>query len=792
MRLFSVSMILAVIFCAPFSRAEEYPDWQGFPPFVTVDDICEFDGEIYAATAGGLMRYNPETNNYHLYYKNNGLPNNTIQAVATTSEAVYLGFFEDGLWRFEPDTETFTQVIFPEYHIKTSEFPSGIAVYDIVVMDDNKLYVAHSVGIDRLDLANNGIKAFTKLGNDFSEQLAVKRIRIDSGRIWACTDAGLASADESDPNLEFPDHWDNYSYTDSNNRLASINDFAVSNGIPLAITNLGYILLVETATKTMARWTTLSEDGRRIEMTSFAKAPDGRTVVAGSRQEDNSFIGGVYLQSGTGLYLISAKYADINTLFNDSAGRLWIGTEVNGLQCYTEDGFIDVPKPSDVYNNVFYTISLADNDIIWTSSAYRDLTLFASFQRFDGESWSNYPSSFFEWSFRVVSSFVDSRNTVWLATWGKGVYVVEDDGTVSIENDTIIRIDEEEEIVKATDQRHYNVASDICEDGKGNIWIANWMLPPASHGLESIATSGAVVVDGYPVTKYQHYSPADGNFPDDSAYIRVIEADDDGWVWCGMHTEGLLGIYVGDDPFDKSDYDSSVHVKNLRIVDGIHAVRIDALAPDMNGNVWVGSQGGLNLVEKKGGLDLAVSSFNDQIEDVSTAVQAVTVDHNNNKWVGTADGLVKLDENNEYETEYTTSNSGIFANDIYSLTYDDEKDVLWIGTIAGLCRFDVKSGEMNGAESDIRVYPNPFEIWGYDSFATFPGLKENTVVKIYSFNGEFLNEVGASVSDSGSSASAQWDGRNFEGGYVGSGVYFFTGTDVNGNNFRDKMVVIRR
>ena len=58
------------------------------------------------------------------------------------------------------------------------------------------------------------------------------------------------------------------------------------------------------------------------------------------------------------------------------------------------------------------------------------------------------------------------------------------------------------------------------------------------------------------------------------------------------------------------------------------------------------------------------------------------------------------------------------------------------------------------------------------------------------FNGELVNEI---ISDEGNeSSTVVWNGNNFKGEFVGSGVYFFTGTDSNGHVFREKMVVIRR
>ena len=786
MRTVRILLLTLLLFHTVTSFADEFSDWQGYPPFVTINDLAEHEGLIYGATKGGLFRYDPLTQNYTEYFKGRGLPNNNVTAVAATSDALYLGFEEDGLWRFEFETETFKQVLFPEYHIKTSENPAGIAINDILVSNDDIIYVAHASGIDRLDLANNGIKAYTNLGADFPENLAVTRVRIIDDILYACTNIGLATAEETDPNLEFSNRWNNYQSVGTS--IYGVSDVTKISGRVLAASNSIHVFFVNTDQNTLDNYAKVKNN---YFIRSFATISDGRTLVAANKKNDYTYNGSLYQLAGTGLFDIDASYTDIATMLPGSDGKLWIGTVLNGLQCYTDLGYIDIPKTSELRNNNFYSLALGRNDVIWTACAYRDVSLLSTFQRFDGETWSNYPNSFFSPSYRVVSTFVDSGDTVWLATWGKGVYIVNDDGSAEIENDSFVHVDDEKVIIKPTLERGTVYATDFREDKHGNVWIANFMHPPGEIKVEPIASSGAVVVDGYPITKFKQYSPAYEGLP--TAFIYQICPDDDGWVWLGTHAEGVVGLFVGDDPFDKRDFDNNKHVKKLKTEQGILSTRIAAIDFDQNGDVWVGSAGGLNRIEKDG-LDLTVTDENEILSTSSTStITAIKIDQFNNKWIGTeGGGLVKINADNEVEEIYLTSNSGIFSNFILSLNYDDSKDVLWIGTATGLNRFDVFADVIESADLDVRVYPNPFEIWGYDSRATFPGLESGSSIKIYSFNGDLLNEAASESSSGNGGASASWDGRNFDGNYVGTGVYFFTGTALDGHTFKDKMVVIRR
>ena len=107
-------------------------------------------------------------------------------------------------------------------------------------------------------------------------------------------------------------------------------------------------------------------------------------------------------------------------------------------------------------------------------------------------------------------------------------------------------------------------------------------------------------------------------------------------------------------------------------------------------------------------------------------------------------------------------------------------------------RFDVLGSSITEASENIHVYPNPFEIWGYDSKAVFTNLKPGEKVRIYTFTGVLVNELTASENSGNGVSEVEWNGLNFEGNYVGSGVFFFTGIDTNGRGFKGKMVVVRR
>ena len=205
--------VLAVFFMPIMNtiHAAEYPEWEGFPSMFTIQGMVEYNGAIYCASKGGLSRYDPATQEYTLYFKNHGLLSNDVRSIAATTDAIYLGFENDGLVRFHPDTGKYEQILFPEYVTNTQR----LAVRKIFAKNDSILYIGHAKGVDRINIFTKELRTFTNLGKNIPEESPVNDVNVFKGKIWVCTDFGLAVADEDNPDLEIADSWKNYKYSDS-------------------------------------------------------------------------------------------------------------------------------------------------------------------------------------------------------------------------------------------------------------------------------------------------------------------------------------------------------------------------------------------------------------------------------------------------------------------------------------------------------------------------------------------------------------------------------------------------
>ena len=146
------------------------------------------------------------------------------------------------------------------------------------------------------------------------------------------------------------------------------------------------------------------------------------------------------------------------------------------------------------------------------------------------------------------------------------------------------------------------------------------------------------------------------------------------------------------------------------------------------------------------------------------------MDGANRKWVGTLDnGLYVLSPDAlTVEEHFTTANSPLFSNEIWSIACHPTSGEVMIGTRAGLLSYQarVSTPAASLEISNIRVYPNPVRP-NYLGNITLDGLVADAEVRVVSADGRLVAR-GMSLG-----GSFTWDGRTVQGERAASGVYYF-------------------
>ena len=88
-------------------------------------------------------------------------------------------------------------------------------------------------------------------------------------------------------------------------------------------------------------------------------------------------------------------------------------------------------------------------------------------------------------------------------------------------------------------------------------------------------------------------------------------------------------------------------------------------------------------------------------------------------------------------------------------------------------------------DRELRVFPNPVRP-DYNGLIAIKGFVEDSDVRITDANGQMV----AHLKSLG--GQAVWDGRNFEGNKVASGVYFvFSSANEGNNKAKGKFLIVR-
>jgi hypothetical protein len=152
----------------------------------------------------------------------------------------------------------------------------------------------------------------------------------------------------------------------------------------------------------------------------------------------------------------------------------------------------------------------------------------------------------------------------------------------------------------------------------------------------------------------------------------------------------------------------------------------------------------------------------------------IAVDGANRKWFGTTSGLfVTSADGREEIAKFNTDNSPLSSNNITALAIRPNGEV-FIGTDKGLMSYRsdaTEGGTFNKPEDQILAFPNPVRP-DYQGPIAVKGFARDANIKITDANGSIVFETKAL------GGQAIWDGKDFNGRRVSTGVYFVLATNT--------------
>ncbi|TRX20462.1 response regulator [Flavobacterium franklandianum] len=361
------------------------------------------------------------------------------------------------------------------------------------------------------------------------------------------------------------------------------------------------------------------------------------------------------------------KSTDLNSLLGDFVpqmceskdGKIWVATNF-GISVldkknytftnYTNDGFDN----NSLLDNGLNAIFADEKDNIWVGSIAGLSIKEAATSKFPVFSYNpGKPEGL--GSKEVFSIYQDSKNRIWLGL-RNGVDLFNRESVTF---------------------KHYNTqpnglrvgtVTSMLEDRNKKIWLGTF-----EQGLLSFN------VDKNTYEVYEGIDPVT-NIKAPIRDIWFIREDVKGELYIASFSSGIYKYNRDDNQFYRLHWEG----KNIPFL-GINCFYIDS-----KNNLWLGSiQDGLIKINKEKGIYKIFKNDPKNSKSISDyLISTIYEDRKGNLWIGTQAGLNRLNADNTF-THYSEKNG--LANNFINGILEDDKGALWLSTNSGISEFNIDS-----------------------------------------------------------------------------------------------------
>jgi len=349
---------------------------------------------------------------------------------------------------------------------------------------------------------------------------------------------------------------------------------------------------------------------------------------------------GLYKLKNDEAIFVGDKYGigktNINYLYKDKQGNIWIATFGKGLICIPKSSFISYTEsnglPKNVTNNIVYHPNLQG----FLIASFDGLYFFKNDEFLEIESnffLSNNAKKTSNYNF-IYNVAVDADNQIYFFN----------------------KLYHEEEIKKSTFQNIPVLATfEFCQ------------LPASKNIIARVNKNTKQVI--HSKDNFKH------DLPFNYQNLNTVFCDYKGRYWINSSEQGINGIQMYND--GKSIYFYH-QVENYP--DALTKGKLLSLA-QIKDTVYLGTN--IGLIEYKNG-DFFESELNSQLNGIS--IKALVADKQDGLWIGTTNGLCYSKKN---QLKHFTTENGLVSNEINCLALNNN-DSLLVGTNAGISLLGLK------------------------------------------------------------------------------------------------------
>ena len=387
----------------------------------------------------------------------------------------------------------------------------------------------------------------------------------------------------------------------------------------------------------------------------------------------------------------------IEDIFQDSEGYIWLGTN-DGLNRYNGYEF-------KIYNYEEYQNSISHNGITdITEDKYGNIWV----NTVSGVNKINKKTEKISNYTEINGKIKEDSTTEIIVTKDNNILVGTYEG-LNIYNSKEDRFDV---ILEQKDGILSSCIYSIDKDINGNIWIGTEL------GLNKLSKDFKVLE----------------TYPSESEIYNIFCDDENGFVWAGSDSSGLLKI-------DTKTKEVKQYINNIEDLNSLPANQVGAIIRDSKGNLWVGTTNGLaRYNEKNDSFDVYKNKVYDKNSLVYNDVRSIIEDREGVLWVGTYSGISIFDTESSIKYYNAGLDDGyLLSENMVHGIYEDDEGYLWVGSrtkgVNIIDRENNTSKSINMENNNVIQSNSINDITGYKDFifvATDAGVlkinkKENTI-----------------------------------------------------------------
>ena len=641
--------------------------------------------------------------------------------------------------------------------IKRSTITGNKTIYDIYCKD-GLAYLSSGLGVIVVNLSKYEIKDTWFIGNNGSH-VKINGFTSDGSLFYAATSEGLKSISINSPNISNYAFWQNIS-SQTGLLDGSINNIVTTNNKVIA--QKGDSLYILNGSNWIPLYADIAWSVVKITASENKLLVCQRTLTGNARVivlTTTGIIEKIISQSGVISFPRSAILDN---------GIPWVADQFGGLSKFGAgvERFIPNGPPGTasgdiaIQNGILYAAAGSVNSA-WNYQYNRDGVYIYQLDQWNYKSFFNVPA--LDSVLDFITVVVDPLDaSFWAGSYGGGLVNFKGASPPIIfkKNNSTLQ-------AAIGDPTSYRV-SGLAFDQNNNLWISNYGAPQNLQVRKTDNTWKAFTIP------FTHLENAVSQIVvDDINQLWIVSPKDNG-VFCYNYGQSIDNI--ADDKW--KFYRQGAGNGNLP------GNNVLCLLKERNGFIWVGTDRGIGIIRCISDVFSPQSCdatlpivqqdrfagllFKDEI------VQCMAADGANRKWIGTKNGVWLISpDGDKIIYRFTEENSPLLSNDIKRIAVDPATGEVFISTFKGICSFRSTATEGGSSNENVLVFPNPVPP-GYNGTIAIRGLIENAIVKITELNGKLVFQTRAL------GGQAVWNGRNYNGSKIASGIYLVIIRDNTG------------